>query len=104
MWLMTKHSGDLPILIGPGLSMATMPGFSFSLWEGSSPDRHIGSLWRGADRLIGWVATVGAVEDKENEQIGMVAHLMAGLWLFWRLVWPTFRRPGGNFLLGRIVV
>ena len=122
---MTKHPGHSPILIGSKTVPATVRLPSFSL-RGvlAGPAYRLslgGDKWGGgvliltlfysqaAPRLglIGGVTTVGAVdvvENKEGEQVGMAAHLMAELWLFWRLVWPTFRRPGGYFLLGRIVV
>jgi len=42
---------------------------------------------------IGWVATLGFVEKSEVERTGKRGSSLWPIWLFLRLVWPTFPRP-----------
>ena len=53
---------------------------------------------------IDWMVTLGFVAQGSGGNVEMEAHRIAEFRLFFCAVWPTFLRPGGYFLLGRIVV
>ena len=113
---MAKHPCATPILIDPLISMPAAllrrvlagPAYRLSL---AVPHSKWGALYpmtlvAGG---IGWMGTLGFVELGFIEQgsggnIEMEAHRVAGFRLFSDAMWPTFLRPSGYFLLGRIVV